>query len=378
MAFPIGSIGKAFTATVAMILVADGDLELDGPIGPHLPELAGSPSGALTLRQLLSHTGGLESGPDGGSSMRRYVSGLKLIQPPGRAFSYSNAGFVLTGRLVEEVTGMSWWAAVESILLRPLGIEPAFVVAPQDIRTTRSVATGHAVNVADGRTRPVAQNITLAEAPAGAIAASATDLVAFGRAHIEAGRSVLPAEFAAEMRRPAPGADAFGMADHWGLGLALFDGWTGHDGTGDGTWCQLRIDPHGRTVVALTSNASTGAGLWDDIVGELGRQGLAVPSGSLLAVPEKSVAPPDGCTGSYLNADLEYSISAGDTGQLFLAVDGDQQATITFHEGLTFSLRDIHTGQSLHAGRCLVDPASGRIDRIQINGRLALRSCSHH
>jgi CubicO group peptidase (beta-lactamase class C family) len=370
LAFPIGSIGKAFTATVAMILVADGDLELDEPIGAQLPELTG-PVAALTLRQLLSHTSGLESGPDGGPSMRRYVAGLNVVQPPGQAFSYSNAGFVLTGRLIETVTGMSWWDAVESILLRPLGVEPAFVVT-QGGSTTRPIASGHAANVTDGRTVPVEQNITVAEAPAGAIAASATDLVTFGLAHVGIGQEILPAEFAAEMRRQH--ADAFGLADGWGLGLALFDGWAGHDGTGDGTWCQLRFDPVGRSVVALTSNASTGAGLWEDIVGELARRGLPVPSGSLLAVPTEYARPPDGCRGSYRNGDLEYSIIDGEGGQLLLAVDGDPQATITFHEGLTFSMRDTQSGQSMYAGRCLVDPASGRIDRIQVNGRLAISS----
>jgi CubicO group peptidase (beta-lactamase class C family) len=362
VAFPVGSIGKAFTATVAMVLVADGDLELDEPIGGQLPELA-EPIAALTLRGLLSHTSGLESGPDGGPSMRRYVADLSLVQPPGQAFSYSNAGFVLTGRLIEVVTGMSWHAAVESILLRPLGIEPAFVVPAGS--TPRPVAPGHAVNVAAGRTRPVQQNLTPAEAPAGAIAASATDLVTFGLAHLDA-------EFGAQMRRWH--ADAFGLADGWGLGLALFDGWAGHDGTGDGTWCQLRIDPARRSVVALTSNASTGAGLWEDIVAELAGQGFAVPNGSLLAVPEKSVPPPDGCCGTYRNGDLEYSIITGAGGQLLLAVDGEPQATVTFHEGLTFSLLDTQTGQAMYAGRCLTDPVSGGIDRIQVNGRLALRS----
>ncbi len=368
LAFPIGSIGKAFTATVAMILVADGDLELDEPVGEYVPECPAA--AALTLRQLLSHTSGLESGPDGGPSMRRYISGLRLIQPPGRAFSYSNAGFVLVGRLIEEVTGMSWWAAMESVLLRPLGITPAFVIDPE-AATTRPIAAGHAVG-ADGRTRPVTQNLTIAEAPAGAIAASAADLVTFGLAHLDIGASVLPAEAAAEMRRPEPAADAFGLADRWGLGLALFDDWAGHDGTADGTWCQLRIDPVNKVVVALTSNASTGASLWTDLVAELAGQGLTVASGALMDIPTTSVPPPDSCFGRYRNGDLDYSITAGPDGPV-LAVDDDPQALITFHAGVTFSMRDILTGQSMYAGRCLVDRDSGAIDRIQINGRLAVR-----
>jgi CubicO group peptidase (beta-lactamase class C family) len=363
LAFPIGSIGKTFTATVAMILVADGDLELDEPVGGQVPELAGLPTADVTLRQLLSHTGGLESGPDGAGSMRRLAAATRLIQPPGQAFSYSNAGFVLVGRLIETATGMSWWQAVESILLRPLGIVPAFVVSPEP--TARAVASGHAVN-ADGRTRPVEQNITLAEAPAGAIAASASDLVKLGLLHVD-DSPVLPPGHAKQMRELV--VDAFGLADGWGLGLALYDGWAGHDGTGDGTWCQLRIDPVDGTVAALTCNASTGAALWDDLVAALGGRGLSIPSGSLTAVPEIELPPPPGCIGIYRNGDTEYSIDRG----MFLSVDGEVQAEITFHDGLTFSLRDTQTGLRLYAGRCLPDPETGRIDRIQINGRLASR-----
>ncbi|WP_260478987.1 serine hydrolase [Kibdelosporangium aridum] len=362
LAFPIGSIGKAFTATTAMVLVADGDLDLDEPVGAHVPELHGKDTAAITLRQLLSHTSGLESGPDGGPSMRRLVARAGLIQPPGRDFSYSNAGFVLVGSLIEAVTGMTWFAAVESLVLRPLGIEPAFVVGPA---TGRPIATGHA-----GRARPVDQNITLAEAPAGALAASATDLVAFGRMLLDGG-DILPYELARLMRQPV--ADAFGLADAWGLGLAVFDGlaekkWIGHDGTGDGTWCQLRIDPVTGTVVALTCNSSAGAGLWDDVVDELGRRGLPIPSGSLTAVPDVVLSPPAGCAGSYWNGDTEYSIAA----DLVFSVDGDPQATITFHRDLTFSLEDDQTGQRLYAGRCLKNPETGEIDRIHVNGRLAL------
>src|SRR5437660_2052278 len=64
---PLGSITKTFTATVAMILVSDGDLELDEPVATYLPELRRQASAdlaaTLTLRHLLSHTGGLVCDP---------------------------------------------------------------------------------------------------------------------------------------------------------------------------------------------------------------------------------------------------------------------------------------------------------------------------
>ena len=66
-AFAIGSITKSFTATVAMILAADGDLELDAPLADELPELGHGSDDLgrqLTLRDLLSRTSGLYLGPE--------------------------------------------------------------------------------------------------------------------------------------------------------------------------------------------------------------------------------------------------------------------------------------------------------------------------
>src|SRR2546430_1986151 len=121
-AFPVGSITKAFTATVAMVLVADSDLSLDAPISEYLPSLGADRDDRcrmITLRQLLSHTSGLATGPDTvtSPSIRRYVLDHcrrpSLVLPPRTAFSYSNIGYVLVGHLIEMVTGMSWWEAIE-------------------------------------------------------------------------------------------------------------------------------------------------------------------------------------------------------------------------------------------------------------------------
>src|SRR4051794_36484942 len=74
---PIGSISKTFTAALAMVLVSDGDLDLDTPITAYLPDLRRTSDHAarLTLRHLLSHTSGLPSDREHPrtSSLRRHV-----------------------------------------------------------------------------------------------------------------------------------------------------------------------------------------------------------------------------------------------------------------------------------------------------------------
>jgi CubicO group peptidase (beta-lactamase class C family) len=383
-AFPVGSVTKAFTATLAMVLVADGDLELDEPVGEHLPDL-GALGDELTLRRLLSHTAGFAGGPDStdlsSGSLRRYVADHchrgNLVLPPGTGFSYSNMGYILTGRLIEVITGMSWAEAMESILLRPLGVAPAFI-GPAAGTPARPVATGHSVNLALGRTQPVRQSMAAAEAPAGALAASALDLVALGRLHLRPGLpAVLPPDHAELMRRPAPAAEPFGLADGWGLGLALFHGaggdWAGHDGNADGTACYLRVDPSGGWVVALTTNTGSGIGLWQDLIARMAGGGIPVPASGVPETPAGGrAAPPPDCAGTYVNGDSEYVVT-GSGGRFTLAVDGEKYLVVACADGVTFALLDPASGQRLPGGRFQRDPASGEIRGMQVNGRLASR-----
>jgi len=388
-AFPIGSITKCFTATVAMILAADGDVDPDEPIGDYVPEL-GDLGAVINLRQLLSHTSGLADISDmedlSALTLRRYVVDharrRNLVLRPGTGFSYSNPGYALVGRLIETVTGMSWAEAVESILLRPLAIKPAFVNLPGTRPPGHPVATGHSVNIAAGRTRPVRQSEEPAIAPAGALAVSAVDLTKLGMIHVGAGASqLLPAADAARMRQAIPGADPFGLADGWGMGLAVYRhetaDWVGHDGNADGTSCYLRINPADAWVIALTSNANTGAGLWRDLLAELARAGVPVGPPRTPAPGALRAMPPPSCVGWYANGDAEYTVTAGANGSIHLSVDGENFVPLTVYEDLSFSVHDPASGRQVFGGRFVREPATGKVYGIQVGGRLARRQLFH-
>jgi CubicO group peptidase (beta-lactamase class C family) len=383
--FPIGSITKSFTATVAMILVADGDVDPDLPIGDYVPGL-GQLGGMTNLRQLLSHTSGLAdiSGMEDlpPVTLRRYVVDharqQDLVLRPGTGFSYSNPGYVLVGLLIETITGMTWAAAVESILLRPLDIKPAFVNLPGTAPSAHPVATGHSVSVTRGRTRPVRQSEASAIAPAGALAVSATDLVKLAMIHVGTGvPALLPTAYAARMRQPVPWAEPFGLADGWGMGFAVYRhdaaDWVGHDGNADGTSCYLRIAPADGWVIALTTNSNTGAALWRDLLAAAARAGIPVAPDRSAAPAGPRTGPPAGCTGRYVNGDAEYVITAGTGGAIRLSIDGDSPVPLTFHEGLAFTVRDPSSGQRVFGGRFVRQPATGMIHGIQVGGRLAGR-----
>jgi CubicO group peptidase (beta-lactamase class C family) len=382
-AIPIGSITKTFTAAVVMALVSDGDLDLDAPLSDHDPDLgrvAPDPGTRITPRHLLSHTGGLPSDPDdaGTGSLRRHViEACRRLHPlhrPGAGFSYSNLGYVLLGHLVEVVTGMSWWEAVESVLLHPLGLRARFTVGPD---TDPAVVPGHAVNPRFGRVVPVRQSLGLVDAPAGALAASAGDLVTFGRMLAGDGPQVIGPDEVALMRTPVRHANPFGMADGWGLGLALYrrddSVWVGHDGTADGTSAHLRINPRDGTVVALTANGSTGFALWRRLVPELVAAGLPVADYDPRRWLTHPIPAPRDCAGRFRNGDVEYTVRPVDRDRLELTVDGEPFADLALFDGLVFAMRDSDTGDTDQAGRFLRDPRNGGIEWIQIGGRLARR-----
>jgi CubicO group peptidase (beta-lactamase class C family) len=384
---PIGSVTKAFTADAAMALVADGDLDLDEPVSRTVAELRAAPGALgdrLTLRHLLSHTGGLPSdgADDSASSIRRYVLDcvrhLRHQPTPGIDFSYSNVGYALAGLLIEQVTGMTWWESVDAVVARPLGIGAAFVVTPDGGEPAQPHVAGHVVNRVQGSVRPVGQTVPPALAPAGGLAASALDLLTLGRAYLardDAGP--IEPKLRTEMLRAAPGTDAFGLAHGWGLGLALFRAetadWWGHDGMGDGTSCHLRIEPSEGTVLALTTNASTGFAMWKELVTELRSVGIGIGDYEIPTTGGQRIAPPPDCAGHYLNGDTTYVVSVdGDTG-VQVSVDGQPVGELTLYADLVFAMRDVIAGERTYAGRFLRNPNSGRIDGIQVTGRVARR-----
>ncbi|MFE9681821.1 serine hydrolase domain-containing protein [Streptomyces sp. NPDC006285] len=378
-AVPLGSVTKTYTAATVMILIDDEDLDLDEAVADVLPEFADLPK--VTIRHLLCHTAGLPTGPDSDTAAAmtasRYLSAVCTAEDalfaPGTDFSYSNAGYVAAGRLIEAVTGMTWQEAVRVLLLDPLGSTPAFL---GESRPARPTATGHALNAATGAMRPAHQNLAPVEAPAGALLASASDLIALGRTLT--GRSaVVPSATAALMRRPGEGAEAAPLADAWGLGVSLHQQddrwWCGHDGNAQGTSCHLRAEPRSGVVVAFTGNAGGATALWHDLADHLtGLTGMRVPTAPARLDRGGPVAFP-ACAGIYRNGASEYRIGLDADGLPALSIDGDLPLPLICYPDLTCDLVDPATGRREPGGRFHRDPVDGTVDRVQISGRTARR-----
>ncbi len=384
--FPMGSVTKTVTAALVMQLVEDGDVDLDAPVLDHLGGAAPDhPLRGATPRHLLSHTAGLvsersETAP--APSLRRYVSSLApedRVAEPGTLFSYSNTGYAVAGRLVETVTGQSWWETVESHLCGSTGMELAPVLAPRPFPTA-DLVTGHAVD-GTGRAHPVGFHIEPALAPAGGLAASATALAAFGRAFLDPEHAALDGEVAApdvlrEMGRSVSVADPFGLADGWGAGWSLHLAgdrlWYGHDGTLDGATCNLRVDPEGGSVVALTTNATTGVTAWEHVVRGLRELGVDVGHYRQPDAAAEGTATgpgPDRVTGRYGNGGLAAEVVPGRDGYRLVMSNGFEGALSTGPGGAFRVVSERHGGIAL-SGRFLADPAEPRrATALQYNGR---------
>ena len=298
--FQVGSITKAYTATVVLRLVDQGLATVDTPVAEILPgfRVADSEvSRRVTLRHLLCHTSGINGDffhdtGRGDDCLARYVqacAGLAQSHPLGVTFSYCNSGFVILGRVIEQLTGMVWDAALAEQLIAPLGLTHTWTL-PEDVLRFRA-AMGHVTGAAGQEPQPASSWYEMRSiGPAGLVCATAADVVSFARLHLDDGcvtdgTPVLAASSAAEMQRPQVAVpNPHAMADHWGLGWALSD-WggrriVGHDGDSIGQSAFLRVVPDAGVVVALLTNSDRTGAFYREVFTELlaGLCNVALPA----------------------------------------------------------------------------------------------------
>ncbi|TDW23653.1 serine hydrolase domain-containing protein [Kribbella kalugense] len=239
----VGSVTKTFVSTVVLQLVAEGKLELDGPVAPHLARFELDPR--ITVRMLLNHTSGLfnytgEYFPDGtvvpglpatgkdwaenrlqGYAPEELVE-FALSKPsrfePGAEWSYANTNYTIAALLIEAVTGRSFTAELEARILKPLDLTGT--LEPGD-RTDIPDPHSHGYfRYSDGDESKLVdvteQNPSLLFG-AGSMLSTVRDLHVFMSA-LQSGQ-LLPAELLAEMRTPEPKSGPL----NYGLGLFAQD-----------------------------------------------------------------------------------------------------------------------------------------------------------
>ena len=260
--FDIASVTKMFTAALVVKLSEAGKLSLDDPLARYLPDFPNA--GAITLRQLLTHTAGISdiTPPNAVQPgfLRRDVDTATLVAeiakrpaafPPGTDQAYSNAGYILLGAVIEKVTGKPWHVAMQERLFGPLGLAHtgygiASAVLPGRVAGYTTDTPDHAV-----RNAPFI-SMTI-PASAGGLVSTIDDLRSWMRA-LAAGRVVGDASY---RQMVTPAAPAGIMPSHpYGMGLYI---WTvrgetmiGHTGQINGFAAILAYLPsRDVTIVAL-------------------------------------------------------------------------------------------------------------------------------
>jgi CubicO group peptidase (beta-lactamase class C family) len=272
--FRIASISKVFTATVAMMLVDEGQLDLDEPVIAYVPDLEledAEASRSVTMRHLLSHTGGMfgDFFDDFGSdddALAREVAHLKTVRQltgPGELWHYNNAGFDLAGHVIASITGQLYEDVIRERIFQPLGMERAGFFADEMI--TWPHAVGHdPVEPLRAEHRSTSQHFARNNNPSGAILTNAEELLRFAALHLNdgvfKGRRLISAESAQAMRQPQVESGDF--ADYWGIGWNIVDYNNstvyGHGGSTCGFQSQLTIYPEAKFALCIWTNSGQG------------------------------------------------------------------------------------------------------------------------
>jgi CubicO group peptidase (beta-lactamase class C family) len=143
--FQSGSVGKQFTATAVMMLVEEGKIGLDDPLTKYFPNAPASWK-EVTVRQLLSHTGGFGDYPDNfdfrkdwtEAELLTLVESIPLAYPPGTKWDYSNLGFLTLGILIHQVTGEFYGDFLQQRIFQPLGMRTTRIISEADIVPNRA------------------------------------------------------------------------------------------------------------------------------------------------------------------------------------------------------------------------------------------------
>lgn len=279
--FRIASISKILTAETVMKLVDEDLLQLDEPIVGRIADTFGitvtdERARNITIRQLLSHTSGIsnflkvffDAGTYDQMGMLRVALGETLASEPGSTFKYGNVSYVLLGKAIELVTGLSYQDATKKWVLTPLGLDSFRLVGTYEFGTNDAL---HAVS----GSRTYMEQL----GPAGAWVATATDVAKLLDSLDSQSPNVhvISSESMALMKLPATPVPVGPLWDY-GLGLRLFvSGEWGHSGSIENVHSMVIHRPDGLTVSVLVNG--TKPKHTDDLIDAINAAVLAARTG---------------------------------------------------------------------------------------------------
>ncbi len=212
--FCAGSVGKLINWTALMQLNEKGQFDLDDDINLYLKELRIPETfpEPVTFHHLLTHTPGFDdrntaATPDTLEQLlplEEYLAWTlpARLHPPGQVTQYSNHGAVISGLLIEDISGLPFDQYVKQNIFEPLGMNYSTFSQPQPESLQPHMATGY--NYINGER--IAQPVRIANVmPAGMGYFSGLDMANFLIAHLQngqhSGERILMEETAALMHQ---------------------------------------------------------------------------------------------------------------------------------------------------------------------------------
>lgn len=353
MLFRLGSTTKMFTAAALVSLAEKDKIKLSDPIGTRVkglhPKIA-----AVTPHHLLSNSAGLRdfaapvvSNDDAslGKMLRAWKDDVFFAEQ-GEIYSYSSAGFWLSGLVIEDVHGKPYADAIDELIFKPVGMERT-TLRPF-LAITYPFATGHALDTGKPAiVRPMFNNTAMW--PAGSIFSNAKDLSRWVVALLNEGRvegkqllspSLIKNLFGHHVRVPGE-TDAY-----YGYGLTIYKfkdlEFVAHGGFSRGYGSMIQMVPARKFAVIVLTNKSgetmrktlnkateIGLGLKDD----------AQQPQTAAVAPLTNTEMSD-YVGTYSHAPQTWEVFVKD-GKLFMKLDGNEHPmTKTGDRKFTFGDRN--------------------------------------
>ncbi len=152
--YDLASLTKVIaTTTLAMILEEGGQLDISRTVVSYLPEFNSPEKAQITVKQILTHSGGLEAGANiyatarGREQYLYQINARPLEYTPGSSMVYSDWDMIILQLVMERITGKTLDVLANEKIFKPLGMidtqfQPPIALRPRIAPTQVDEARG--------------------------------------------------------------------------------------------------------------------------------------------------------------------------------------------------------------------------------------------
>lgn len=267
--YRVGSVSKSFTAVSILQLAEKGQLKLDDPVHKYLDWFTSGLDESLekiTIRQLMSHSAGIRREIKGfvwdtrvfpsDEELKEIALGSIVSYEPLETFKYSNLGFAILGKVVEEISGISYAEYVRANIFEVLDMNNSNI--DEGLRDA-NIAQGYDRKITGFERKAIDYYETSSFHSAAGVNSNVEDLSKYISALVIGSGKLLSDFSKREMQRVQYSRK--GETESYGLGVVIDIAVDGHelvrhDGAVPGFEAEFAFDKTSGLVVVVLINAS--------------------------------------------------------------------------------------------------------------------------